>query len=205
MRSATYSGSHILPTAARVLCFSVVVLTAGALAAHAQDAKLELGSLQKLAAKAKEVTDVELDRPTLQLAQRFMGSDESSGDNEARQLLGQLSGIYIKSFEFDREGEYSQEDVDHILNQLHGAPWKRIAFYREEKSRENAGVYIARGGKAVKGLAIISAEPKELTVVNIVGSIDLEKLSALEGHFGIPHVKINPSGKEKGSGQVSPN
>jgi hypothetical protein len=30
------------------------------------------------------------------------------------------------------------------------------------------------------------AEPTELTVVNIVGPIDVAKLGELEGHFGIP-------------------
>ena len=35
-------------------------------------------------------------------------------------------------------------------------------------------------------MAIIAAEPTELTVVNIVGAIDIDKLSALEGKMGIP-------------------
>jgi hypothetical protein len=38
------------------------------------------------------------------------------------------------------------------------------------------------------GLAVIVAEPRSLTVVNVVGRIDLEKLGALAGQFGIPHL-----------------
>jgi len=34
-------------------------------------------------------------------------------------------------------------------------------------------------GDAITGLLIISAEPKEFTVVNIVGPVDLEKLVKL--------------------------
>jgi hypothetical protein len=45
----------------------------------------------------------------------------------------------------------------------------------------------------IGGLVILAAEPKELTVVDIVGSISLEDLSALGGHFGIPDVEV---GKE---------
>ena len=46
------------------------------------------------------------------------------------------------------------------------------------------------------GLAIIAAEPKELVIVNIVGPIDLEKLSQLEGIFGIPDLNIRIGGKK---------
>jgi hypothetical protein len=52
-------------------------------------------------------------------------------------------------------------------------------------------------GDAVQGLAILAAEPKELTVVNIVGPIDIEKISALEGNFGIPKLNLEPKKNEK--------
>jgi len=44
---------------------------------------------------------------------------------------------------------------------------------------------------------VLAAEDKELTVVNIVGNIDLEKLARLEGHLGIPDLEIGPSKKPK--------
>jgi hypothetical protein len=34
------------------------------------------------------------------------------------------------------------------------------------------------------------SEPREFTVVNIVGSIDLEKLRRLEGKFGVPKIPL---------------
>jgi len=40
------------------------------------------------------------------------------------------------------------------------------------------------------GLVIIASEPREFTVVNIVGSIDLQKLHKLEGKFGIPKLQL---------------
>jgi hypothetical protein len=50
------------------------------------------------------------------------------------------------------------------------------------------------GGKA-KGLAIIAAEPREFTIVNIVGSIDLEDLHKLEGKLGVPNLDIQAGKK----------
>ena len=52
----------------------------------------------------------------------------------------------------------------------------------------------------VLGLAILSLEPKELTVVNFVGSIDLEKVSALEGKMGIPKMKLEKTKNPKKPG-----
>ena len=44
-----------------------------------------------------------------------------------------------------------------------------------------------KSGK-ILGLAVIASEPREFTIVNIVGSIDIDKLAKLEGQFGIPRV-----------------
>jgi hypothetical protein len=44
---------------------------------------------------------------------------------------------------------------------------------------------------------IISAEPKEFTVVNIVGPVDLEKLAGLEGQFGIPRISGDVHSKHR--------
>ena len=51
-------------------------------------------------------------------------------------------------------------------------------------------------GDQISGLAVVSAEPKEFTVVNIVGPINLEKLTQLEGSFGVPYLTL-PSEKKK--------
>src|SRR5439155_597017 len=50
----------------------------------------------------------------------------------------------------------------------------------------------------IRGLEVISAEPKEFTVVNIVGPINLEKLSQLEGSFGVPFLNLPPSKPKTG-------
>jgi hypothetical protein len=49
----------------------------------------------------------------------------------------------------------------------------------------------------ISGLAVLSVNPKELTVVNIIGPVDLEKLSKLEGQFGVPEFGIEQPVKVK--------
>jgi hypothetical protein len=51
-------------------------------------------------------------------------------------------------------------------------------------------VYLMTEGGIIKGLGVIAVEPKAITVANVVGPIDLEKLSQLEGKFGIPRFDL---------------
>jgi quaternary ammonium compound-resistance protein SugE len=55
---------------------------------------------------------------------------------------------------------------------------------------------IGAAGTAILGMAVLSFEPKEVTVVNILGNVDFKKLTALEDSFGIPVFGIDP---EKGT------
>jgi Domain of unknown function (DUF4252) len=171
---------------------ALVALAAGAPRAYGQEpARLHISGLEKLAAKASETVDVNLDGPMLRLASKFINDDENEKDDAAlRQMLQNLQGIYVKSFEFDKEGEYSPADVEAIRSQLHAPAWSKIVSVRSKKDGENTEVYLLGTESNVRGLAIIAAEPKELTVVNLVGPIDLSKLSELGGHMGVPKIKL---------------
>jgi hypothetical protein len=180
-----------------VLLF-VLLASASALG---QDPKLKINNLDKLASKAAEVVDVTLDEPMLKLASKFMAADEDSEDTEAFELVKNLKGVYVKSFEFDKEGEYSQADLDAIRSQLAASSWSRMVGVISKRDGEISEIYVMTesGGKKVLGLAILAAEPKELTVVNIVGPIDIEKLSSLEGKMGIPKMGLEKDKKTKSS------
>jgi hypothetical protein len=45
-------------------------------------------------------------------------------------------------------------------------------------------------GAQVGGLVVLATDAKEFTVVNILGPVDLEKLTRLEGQFGVPALEI---------------
>ena len=46
-----------------------------------------------------------------------------------------------------------------------------------------------------KDSPIIASEPREFTIVNIVGNIDLEQLHDLEGNFSIPNLELETGKK----------
>jgi hypothetical protein len=58
------------------------------------------------------------------------------------------------------------------------------------KKEGNLEVYLRFQGDMVNGLAVLHSDEKELTVVNIVGPVDLDKLADLEGQFGVPELGI---------------
>lgn len=151
-----------------------------AMPASAQRLNLDFGSL---ADRAAESVDVTLDGPMLRFALAFL-SDTKADERAAKDMVKRLEGIYVRSFEFDEDGAYDRRVVDRIKAQL-GPSWKKIVTV-QSRTKENVDIYTDMRGDAVAGLVIISAEPRELTVVNIVGPIDLDRLADLEGKFGIP-------------------
>lgn len=176
----------------------VSVMFAMLLPLAAQEIKIP-PSLDRLADKAVEVVDVSMDASLLQLAARFL-SDKDPDEARVKKMVGGLKGIYVKSYEFDSAGEYQPSDVEPLRVQLRAPGWSRMVGIRSKRSGDNAEVFIKMDGNQVSGLAVIVADPKELTIVNIVGAVTPEEIRDLGGHFGIPRldgtIRKNSSGKE---------
>ncbi len=177
----------------------LVLLTLAAVKAHllwGQDVWLKIAHLEKLEAKADNVVDVSLDGSMLQLASKFL-SNSKPDEAKVKDLISGLKGVYVRSFEFNVDNAYSNEDVDAIRSQLQGPGWVRMVGIRSRRDKENVEVFMLNAGQKINGLAILCSKPKELTVVNIVGLIDLDKLSELEGQFGIPKLGLEAAEKSK--------
>jgi Domain of unknown function (DUF4252) len=168
------------------------VAAAAALAAP-QQFKLNLDSI---ASKASNVVDVSLSGATLRFAAKFLDSHDPD-EADVKKLIGGLQGIYIKHFEFKRDNAWTQADLDPIRKQLHAPEWERIVGVTEEDGGELSEVYLHIEGEKNTGIAVLVAEPRELTVINIVGMIDLDQLAELGGHFDIPKLKVPKEKKSK--------
>ena len=81
-----------------------------------EDIKLPV-NLDKLAERASESVDVTLDESMLQLASKFLSKDDPD-EVQVKKLVGKLKGVYVRSFEFEKEGQYSMADVEAIRVQL---------------------------------------------------------------------------------------
>ena len=144
--------------------------------AYAQGARLQLNHLDKLADKAKDTVDVTVDSAMLKETAGFLAG-RGSDTKQVHELIEGITGIYVKSFEFSVPNAYSESDIDVIRKQVSAPGWSRVVGVRGK--RELTEIYFWRERDTNGGLAVITAQPNQLTVVNIVGRVDLASLAAL--------------------------
>jgi hypothetical protein len=173
----------------RTPLIAVLLVITSALVAQAQDSKIQMASLDHLAAKASQTVDVNIDERLMRLAAKIF--KDTGEEKEIKQLVSGLKGIYVKRFEFENDGQYVAADLESIRTQLRGPGWSRLVNVTSKKEGMFE-VYLMLVGEQISGLAVLHSDDRELTVVNIVGPVDLEKLAELEGHLGVPDLGIEP-------------
>ena len=166
----------------------LLLIVSSTLVANAQDSRIQTASLDHLAAKASESVDVSVDERLMKMAAKVF-SDQDADERKIKKLVEGLKGIYVRSFEFDASGQYTDADLESIRTQLRGPGWTRMVNVTSKKDGK-LEVYLLFHGDMVNGLAVLHSDEKELTIVNIVGPVDLDKLAQLEGQFGVPELGI---------------
>jgi hypothetical protein len=172
---------------------SFAVVFAGALLALralAEEGPPEL-NLNHLETQAVERVTITLDKQMLDFAARFLPKDDPEAQT-VRKLVKDLDAICVRSLKFSRDAAYSASDVEKVRQQLVGPGWSKLV---EARGKENVDFYLKLDGDKVQGVTVISAEPRDLTVVTIRGALRPEQLSELEGFAGIPHGLCKPHQK----------
>jgi len=154
---------------------------------------LVLPEFDTLAKKATESVNISLDPSLLGLAASFLDSSEPQ-DAATKQLITGLRGIYVRSYTFDSDFAYPAQQVDVVRAQLSAPTWQRLVQTNSTKDHTRVDIYVCADRGVAQGLVIIASEPRQFTIVNIVGAIDLAKLHQLEGKFGIPKVAVPGDG-----------
>ena len=183
----------LFQTKLKTSLLALSLLVALPFAVHAQDSRLQLSGLDHLAGKANQTVDVNIDERLMKLTAKIF-NEKDADEQQVKKLIEGLKGVYVKSFEFDNAGEYSTTDLETIRTQLRGPGWTRMVNVTSKKEG-NVEVYLQFNGDQVGGLAVLYFEEKELTVVNIVGPVNLDKLAELEGQFGVPELGIEKTKK----------
>jgi hypothetical protein len=174
------------PIMLRLISIALLAAVCGAVTAHAQNARLEIGHLDRLFPKAAETVDVRIDGALLLMASKFLRSDKAD-EAAVKEIVQALKGVYVKGVEFDKEGEYSESDVEAVRQQLSAPGWERIVGVRSKRGGDNVEVFLMINNDAViEGIGVLISDPKQVMVVNVVGPLDPEKINNLRGHFGIP-------------------
>ncbi|HQR34612.1 MAG TPA: DUF4252 domain-containing protein [Blastocatellia bacterium] len=154
-------------------------------AAFAQTARIQLDQIDRLFPNAVETIDVRVDGSLLQIASKFLDKSKTN-EAQVREILNVLKGVYVKGVEFDKEGQFTEQDVESVRQQLRAPGWERIVGVRSKRENENVEVFLMLGNGLIEGIGVLVTDPKQLMVVNVVGPIDPEKIGELRGSFGIP-------------------
>lgn len=187
----------------------IAILVMAALAvgvpALAQTSPLPLPAAveKELAARASNVTEVTLNKNMLGFASKFM-NDKNKDDAASRQFIQGLDGIYVREYEFDKEGQYSMDIVDQLRKHYETSEWMPMVRERERKTGEVTDVMMKMVNGESRGMFVLEAAPKELTIVLIMGPIrmqDLGKLGGLGGLGALGDVSSDTQGKAQKAGK----
>lgn len=121
-----------------------------------------------LAAKAKDKAEITLDRSLLKDALQ-------SAPEKVKGAVANVNRLIVRHYEFEQKGQYSDADLQGLRKQISGGTgWSNILNVKNKD--ESTEIYLLNQGGKPAGFLLIAAEPKELTVVHVVGSIDLASL-----------------------------
>jgi hypothetical protein len=173
-----------------MLACAAALFTLAPQMARAQDpARLQLAPLDSLEPRAEQTINITMDGKVLQLALRFL-SDKKPNEAKIKEAVSGIKGIYVKSFRFDQDNLFTSNDVESIRSQLRSPMWSQLVEVRSKKEGQNIDVFTMIDGGKINGVAIIALDRRQVTVVNIVGPVDVDKLTELRGNFGIPDFDI---------------
>jgi len=164
-------------------------------ATSAQDARLQINHLDKLAARATESVEITMNDVQAQFLRKLVSLNQSD-QSKVKGLLSKLKGIYVRGYEFAQDGEYSESDIEVIRAQLRSPGWERIV---ETRNRNSGGdeVYFMPWNDEIAGFAAISTGPRNVCVINIVGPMDLEELSLLQREFQLTSCGKSNVGRQR--------
>lgn len=171
---------------AGVACLGLPIL------ATAQSPQLTLPSLDGLRQQASETVDLTLGALPLHLAAWLM-DDHDPDAAEVKKTLKGVKSLQIRSYKFDSDVTYPRAEIDAIRSQLSRPGWTRLVQVRKRDDKDNVDIYVALEDHTIKGITILACEPREFTVVNVVGSVDLDQVARLRKTFGHPDHEDEPA------------
>jgi hypothetical protein len=129
--------THRFVSSARALILTLIFLLSAshALAVGALQEKDDLfAGAEKFAAKAKNSSEVNLDSRMLGLASGFGGGDSSG-------LMKKLDFVIVRSYEYDKPGDYNMADIEPFTKRLESGGWSHLV--KERSATESTDVCCA--------------------------------------------------------------
>lgn len=176
-----------------VLCAFVAFFSSAVAAQTPERGRIRLDSIDRLFDKTGSSVNVNVDGTLIKIGMAIL-SDDDPEEKAIKEMALSLRGVYVRRLEFKTGGQYAESDLADIRAQLRAPEWKKLVDVKgsgiDDLEIEDAEVYVSMDGSRVEGMVVLAAEPRSLTVANVVGAIDLEKLRRLGGSLGLPEIRI---------------
>jgi hypothetical protein len=141
-------------------------------------------------------TEVYLEEPLLKMVAK-MGETK---DEEVGNLIGALKLVKVNEFMVDKNNSQKLDnDLNALQKNLELKKWNRII--KTKHANSDVSVFVKNaGGDGFAGLVITAVDSSgKVSLVNIVGNINLETIGKLSKQFHFPNVdKMKEKQKEKG-------
>jgi hypothetical protein len=142
-----------------------------------------ISHLAHLKRQATQTFDLKLGPVRLAVARWFLGKGDDPDAAALRETLKACKAVHVRHYEFGADAEYPLADIEAIRTQLVGRGWDQMVTVRDRKARENTDVYVRFDHDKITGLFVLNSEPRELTIVNIAGSLDPLQIDKLRTQF----------------------
>jgi hypothetical protein len=156
-------------------------------ACHAQDSYQDDNwipqGMDALGRHASFHTDFTFDKQMLDLASGI------TGDEETQRIVAKLRGISVHVYRYPQPGLYDPAAVEAVRVQYHDRGWKHLVTKQSNAATVYPGrtdLWIRFEHGNVEGMVLLLANPTNLELVAINGTLSPLDLLHLRGHFGIP-------------------
>lgn len=133
-------------------------------------------------------TEVYLKQYILRMVARVAAAEEP----EFAQMLNSIQLIRVMTFEYDETGvENAQDSANTLLSHMNKGMWDTLVRSRDDDNAVNISMQ-SNQEDIINALAVVTWDNQSMTVVNLVGEIDLDMLARLGEQFGIDPLENIP-------------
>lgn len=133
-------------------------------------------------ANVEPIVEISLKAPLLNMVTNLVRSENA----EAAEFISKLFRVTVNVFESDAIDVAAMADSMNLISQdLDNKGWDRVVRVRDEEEHVDIYFQFSNDADRIQGIAIMVAEPGDTVLVNIVGDISVDDISALGERFDI--------------------
>ena len=142
---------------------------------------VDFSELNEIAGSEPSV-EVSLKEPLLRLITNILKNNEE----EAAQFISTLIRVNVRVFDSSRiDTDRMTQTMSAVAQRLDADSWERVVRVREGTDHVDVYFRLSEDAELIQGIAIMVTEPDETVLVNIVGDISPDDISAIGERFDI--------------------